>query len=317
MSIIEKAAGKMGGRTAPTMPASPPVIEDSEPSGIVERALDANQRAPQGRLEPTLATEAQAVQERAGSPAGKSATVELNLGRLKRMGAITPDAERSQTAEEFRLIKRPLIANAFGLGTPRVKNGNLIMVTSSLPGEGKTFTALNLAISMAMEMERTVLLVDADVARPRLMEYLGVRVDKGLLDVLRDPQVSMSDVMIQTSIPNLRLLPAGQTYKRATELLASASMTRLVEEMAKRYPDRIIVFDSPPLLSTSEASVLATHMGQIVMVVEAEKTSEEALREALRQIEACEVVGMVLNKAVAMPGTDYYYGYYGYGTYGK
>lgn len=239
----------------------------------------------------------------------------VDMNRLRKMGAITPDTEKSQVAEEFRIIKRPLIANAFGLGTARVKNGNLIMVTSSLPGEGKSFCAINLAVSMAMEMDRTVLLVDADVARPRLPEYFGIHADKGLLDVLQDKSLRLSDVLIKTNIAKLTLLPAGRTYKRATELLASAAMTRLVEDIGNRYHDRIIIFDSPPLLATSEASVLASHMGQIVMVVEAEKTSQEAVTEALNHIQSCEVVGMLLNKTTPSPGTDYYYGYYG--SYGK
>jgi receptor protein-tyrosine kinase len=189
------------------------------------------------------------------------------------------------------------------------------MVTSSLPGEGKSFTAINLAISMAMEMDRTVLLVDADVAKPRVPEYLGIHADKGLLDVLQDKDLKLSDVLIKTDIAKLTVLPAGRTYKRATELLASAAMTRLVEDIGNRYPDRIILFDSPPLLATSESSVLATHMGQIVMVVEAERTSQEAVREALSHIHSCEVVGMLLNKTTPTPGADYYYGYYG--SYGK
>lgn len=248
-------------------------------------------------------------------PEGTSQAQSINLSRMHRMGMITPDAEKSQIAEEFRIIKRPLIANAFGQGATRVKNGNLIMVTSSLPGEGKSFCAINLAISMAMEMDRTVLLVDADVARPRVPEYLGLHTDLGLLDVLRDKKLKLSDVMIKTDIAKLTVLPAGRTYKRATELLASAAMTDLVEDIGNRYHDRIIIFDSPPLLATSESSVLATHMGQIVMVVEAEKTSQEAVREALSHIQSCEVVSMLLNKATPSPGADYYYGYYG--SYGK
>ncbi len=195
---------------------------------------------------------------------GNSQVQSINLARLHRMGVVAPDAEKSQIAEEFRIIKRPLIANAFGQGTARVKNGNMIMVTSALPGEGKSFCALNLAISMAMEMDRTVLLVDADVAKPRIPEYLGIHADQGLLDVLQDKDLKLSDVLIRTDIAKLTVLPAGRTYKRATELLASAAMTRLVEDIGNRYSDRIIVFDSPPLLATSEASVLATHMGQIV-----------------------------------------------------
>jgi receptor protein-tyrosine kinase len=139
--------------------------------------------------------------------------------------------------------------------------------------------------------------------------------DKGLLDVLRDKDLSLSDVLIKTNIAQLTVLPAGRTYKRATELLASSAMTRLVEDIGNRYHDRIIIFDSPPLLATSEASVLAAHMGQIVMVVEAEKTSQEAVSEALNHIQSCEVIGMLLNKTTPSPGTDYYYGYYG--SYGK
>jgi len=246
---------------------------------------------------------------------GNSQVQSINLARLHRMGVVSPDAEKSQIAEEFRIIKRPLIANAFGQGAARVKNGNLIMVTSSLPGEGKSFCAINLAISMAMEMDRTVLLIDADVAKPRIPEYLGIHADKGLLDVLQDKDLKLSDVLIRTDIAKLTVLPAGRTYKRATELLASAAMTRLIEDIGNRYPDRIILFDSPPLLATSESSVLATHMGQIVMVVEAERTSQEAVREALSHIQSCEVVGMLLNKTTPTPGADYYYGYYG--SYGK
>jgi protein-tyrosine kinase len=244
-----------------------------------------------------------------------SMLVEIDLKRLARMGGVTPNAERTQVAEEFRLIKRPLLANAFGQGGAAVRNGNLIMVTSSLPGEGKSFCSLNLAISIATEMERTVLLVDADVARPRLPEYLGIRAGKGLLDVLQDPSLELSEVMLRTNIPKLSLLTSGHPCKHGTELLASSAMSRLVADLANRYPDRVIIFDSPPLLSTSEASVLASHMGQIVMVVEAEKTSQEAVKEALSQLESCEVIGMVLNKATAVLGNDNYYGYYG--TYGK
>ena len=318
MSIIEKAAGKMGsgGGARPPAPVEPSGA--THEASLIENAV-ARQRetepAPQGT--PFVATPVEPVFSDPDAEVleGNSQIQSINLARLHRMGVVSPDAEKSQIAEEFRIIKRPLIANAFGQGTPRVKNGNLIMVTSSLPGEGKSFCALNLAISMAMEMDRTVLLIDADVAKPRIPEYLGIHADKGLLDVLQDKDLKLSDVLIRTDIAKLTVLPAGRTYKRATELLASAAMTRLVEDIGNRYPDRIILFDSPPLLATSESSVLATHMGQIVMVVEAERTSQEAVREALSHIQSCEVVGMLLNKTTPTPGADYYYGYYG--SYGK
>lgn len=315
MSIIEKAANKLGSAGAQARPqsatsAATPVREESLIESALARQKERNappEPAPSSRAEPTVHFE--------DEPEGTSQVQAVNLSRLHRMGMITPDAERSQIAEEFRIIKRPLIANAFGQGAPKVKNGNLIMVTSSLPGEGKSFCAINLAISMAMEMDRTVLLVDADVARPRVPEYLGLQTDLGFLDLLRDRNLKMSDVLVKTDIAKLTVLPAGRTYKRATELLASSAMNDLVHDIGSRYHDRIIIFDSPPLLATSEASVLATHMGQIVMVVEAEKTSEEAVREALGHIQQCEVVSMLLNKATPTPGADYYYGYYG--GYGK
>ena len=314
MSLIEKAAGKLGaGGSQP--PAQGDTHAAASDASLIEGAVN-KQRSP--RAEPFVATPVEPVfkdLESLSMDDGGSQVQSINLARLHRMGVVAPDAEKSQIAEEFRIIKRPLIANAFGQGTTRVKNGNLIMVTSSLPGEGKSFCAINLAISMAMEMDRTVLLVDADVAKPRVPEYLGIHADKGLLDGLQDKDLKLSDVLIKTDIAKLTVLPAGRTYKRATELLASAAMTRLVEDIGNRYPDRIILFDSPPLLATSESSVLATHMGQIVMVVEAEKTSQEAVREALSHIQSCEVVGMLLNKTTPTPGADYYYGYYG--SYGK
>jgi protein-tyrosine kinase len=316
MSIIEKAAKKMGdSQQVPPRPGRSEPDPAREEKSLIEGAV-ARQResaphsapAAENRAEPAVNLENEAEE-------GTSKVQSINLARLHRMGMITPDAEKRQIAEEFRIIKRPLIANAFGQGAPRVKDGNLIMVTSSLPGEGKSFCAINLAISMAMEMDRTVLLVDADVARPRIPGYLGLHTDLGLLDVLRDKNLKLSDVLIKTDIAKLTILPAGRTYKRATELLASSAMTRLLEDIGNRYHDRIIIFDSPPLLATSEASVLATHMGQIVMVVEAEKTSQEAVQEALGHIQSCEVVSMLLNKATPSPGADYYYGYYG--SYGK
>jgi receptor protein-tyrosine kinase len=314
MSIIEKAAGKLGAGGPHAASPEGDGLNGSREASVIESALS-KQRS--GQAAPFVATPVEPVFSAPDAVAmeGGSQVQSINLARLHRMGVVAPDAEKSQIAEEFRIIKRPLIANAFGQGAARVKNGNLIMVTSSLPGEGKSFCAINLAISMAMEMDRTVLLVDADVAKPRVPEYLGIHADKGLLDVLQDRDLKLSDVLIRTDIAKLTVLPAGRTYKRATELLASAAMTRLVEDIGNRYPDRIILFDSPPLLATSEASVLATHMGQIVMVVEAEKTSQEAVREALSHIQSCEVVGMLLNKTTPTPGADYYYGYYG--SYGK
>lgn len=246
------------------------------------------------------------------APTETGITININLDRLRSLNIITPHGNYSSTADEFRMIKRPLLNKALDQNTT---HGNLIMITSSLPGEGKTFCAINLAMSISMEMEKTVLLVDADVAKPSLMKSLGLSNDKkGLLDLLRDNTLSVSDVLMKTNIANLTLLSAGQYVPHATELLASDAMTKLLKELAQRYHDRIILFDSPPLLVTTESSVLATHMGQIVVVVEAERTPQSALQNALALIEFCNLTGVVLNKSQHMPIHDYGYGYgYRYG----
>lgn len=240
--------------------------------------------------------------------------VNLDFERLAATGMVTPDAERSQVAEEFRHIKRPLLLNAFGEGALPRPDRNLIMVTSARPHEGKTFTAINLALSIALERDRTVLLVDADVARPSVSRVLDFPGTAGLVDFLADRDRRLSDLMLQTSLPKLRILPAGRRHAHSTELLASESMQQLAQELAERYPDRVVVFDSPPLLATSEAAVLAGLMGQVVMVVEAGKTKQQEVKEAIALLNPDQYVGLVLNKSSRPFGADYYYGY---GTYGN
>ncbi len=244
-------------------------------------------------------------------PAERSRTVKIDLARLAAAGLVTPDAPRTRIADEFRVIKRPLLGNAQHRSPgSRGASPNLIMVTSALTGEGKSFTALNLAMSMAMELDNTVLLVDTDVANPSLLQVLGLPPAKGLLDVLTEERPDLGRVILRTNVNKLALLPAGTPHPRATELLASETMVRLVQEMANRYPDRVIVFDSPPLLLTTEARVLASHMGQIVVVVEAERTTVPALKQALDTIKSCPIVVTMLNKAtVAEIGPYYGYGY--------
>jgi receptor protein-tyrosine kinase len=308
MSLIEKAVNKLGGeQSAPEPQVAPEAHEPAAPvANSIEQAV---------ARQADVASPARPTPEPSPASSGGMNAVSVNLGRLKSGGFVTPDAERTEIAEEFRLIKRPLLTNAFGQGSEAIPRGNMIMVTSSMPGEGKTFCTINLALSIAMEMDRTVLLVDADVAKPKLLQYLGVRAEKGLLDVLRSGSLNLPDVLLKTNIEKLTILPAGKSYKHATELLASDAMNNLIEDMASRYSDRIVIFDSPPLLATSEASVLAAHMGQIVMVVEADKTPQAAVREALGQVEdSGAVISMLLNKTTAMKGAGYYG--YGYGKYG-
>jgi receptor protein-tyrosine kinase len=334
MSIIERAAGKLGASDpAATVIQTAPRVSGTVDEGrlieaAIERAEASFNRAPQTQPMPQHQQQPSYRQSHQLDDDDGPATIigsqrgVVNLARLKLAGALTPDAGRSRIAEEYRLIKRPLLINAFGQGgNPPVRNGNLIMVTSSVPGEGKSFTAINLAISMATELESTVLLVDADVTKSSVVRYLGLEAELGLLDVLRDPKVELADVLIKTDIAKLTVLPSGKGFAHATELLASSSMKAFVEDISTRYHDRIIIFDCPPLLATSEASVLASYMGQIVFVVEAERTPQEAVKDALAHLVDCPHVGLVLNKAPARTaGGDYYgygYGYGGYGEYGK
>ncbi|MGL6078397.1 XrtA-associated tyrosine autokinase [Methyloversatilis discipulorum] len=309
MSIIEQAIERMAHLKRAGVDIGPP-DEKTEPTAG-------------GRAEPEMRpAKAETLQESrvevihtevaSSSRDVTSRYVELDLARLDMMGLVVPSAPRSQIAEEFRVIKRPILANAHGKGAAPVDNGNLIMVTSSVPGEGKSFNSINLAMSIAMEMDNRVLLVDADVARPSILNLLGLPPARGLMDVLLEEGVGLPDVMLRTNVEKLTLLPAGMMHKNATELLASGAMRSLLVELAHRYSDRIIIFDSPPLMVTTEAPVLAQSMGQLVMVVEAGRTTHTMVKQALSKVQGCPVKMLVLNKA-RYARTDGYYGYYGYG----
>jgi len=291
-----------------TPPASPPplVAQDvATPIPAPLQAATAPAAAPAAASIPAAA--------RAAPAPAVSKRVELDLEALAAMGLVTPNAPRTPMADQYRVIKRPLIRNATGRGAEMLNHGNLIMVTSALAGEGKSFTSLNLAMSIAAELDHTVMLVDADVARPSVLRMLGLPPGPGLLDVL-DESVDLADALLRTSIDKLTVLPSGTPHARATELLASDAMRKLLDDMARRYPDRIIIFDSPPLLLTTESAVLASQMGQIVVVVHAESTPQSAVRRALSTIESCPVRLMLLNQARVDADGSYGYGYgYGYG----
>lgn len=235
-----------------------------------------------------------------------SPQIGIDLQRLFTMGYVTPQAPASRRAEEFRMVKRPLLTNARGNGAAPVVHANRVMVTSALPGEGKTFVAINLALSIAMERDTTVLLIDADATRPAVMERLGLPPARGLLDILSEPDVDIQTVLLHTNVERLSILPAGTLQENATELLASRTMSTLVERLAARFPNRILVFDAPPLLGSTESRVLAAHMGQIVLVIEADRTPQRDVVDALVTLESCPVVMTLLNKASSSEAGSYY-----------
>jgi len=314
VSLIERASKRLEElkRTGVELPDG---LASGLARGVTETALPLSvpERVVAHAEIPALRGERPTVPPRVAAPTQPprvAKRVTIDLGRLAARGFVTAEAPQSPIASEFRVIKRPLIANIQGRSGTRIKNANLVMITSAVSGEGKSFCALNLAMSMAMEEDNTVLLVDADVANPALLEMVGLPPARGLMDVLTDPEADLASVIMRTNVEKLAILPAGTQQQRATELLASDAMRRLVEELATRYPDRIVVFDSPPLLLTTESPALATHMGQIVVTVEAERTTAGTLKHALATIEQCPVVMTTLNKARASEIGPYYgYGY--------
>jgi exopolysaccharide/PEP-CTERM locus tyrosine autokinase len=317
VSIIEKAASRIDQKRE-AQAVTPPVATAAVAAPVIAPVAPAV-------AAPAVAAPAVAAPAAAAVPVATPATptpvkarkqsttkVELDLNRMRDMGMVTAAGGRTLLVEDFRIIKRPLIKRAFAERNEHDKPGNLIMITSSLPGEGKTFCAINLAMSIAMELDHTVLLIDADVARPSVLRTLGLPAQRGLMDILLDDKLELADVMLRTNVDTLSILPAGTSTPRATELLASQTMSTFVYEIANRYPDRIVIFDSPPLLLTSEAQVLASHMGQIVLVVESETTTQHAVKESLRQLEGCSNVNIIYNKTREFPGIeetyDYHYG---------
>lgn len=241
-----------------------------------------------------------------------SRRVQIDHDLLTASGMISTRSEHSQIAEEFRLIKRPLLLKAFEDRGAGGRPKNLIMVTSARPGEGKTFSAINLAMSIALERDLTVMLIDADIARPSIPSALGVEADLGLMDLVADPSLNMSDVLLRTDVENLALLPAGRPHHLATELFASERMESMVADITRRYPDRVIIVDSPPVLLSSVPGVLALHVGQIVFVVQAEKSTQVAIDGALGLVSACENIHLLLNRARNIGGSEKFDGYYGY-----
>lgn len=221
------------------------------------------------------------------------------------------DVER-QFANYYRQIKRPLIERAFAADS--ASGDRLILISSALPGDGKTFTTVNLALSMARETDISVLLIDGDVLRAQVSQTFGLRDEAGLMNILGDESIDLESLIVRTNVPGLEILPAGQLIENATELMASARMTTIAARIAARNPRCISVLDSPPLLGSSEARVLSSIPGQMVLVVRARETPRQAVLDAVALVEKEKLAGLVLNQAPVRRGDGYYYGYSSYGV---
>ncbi len=213
------------------------------------------------------------------------------------------------------MIKQATLQRVSQAAASGISNANLIMVTSAREGEGKSFVAANLALSIAAEKDRSVFLIDADASRSSIVQYFGIKVDRGLLDALGDESVTPHDVLVETNIEGLYLIPAGPRQALSAELYSSERMGTFLGQITRNYPSSIVVFDAPPVLATGEPSALAQHMGQIVFVVESEKTSQATITEALNLVNICPQIGFVFNKARFQFGAVRFGNYYDY--YGK
>ncbi len=287
MSVVEKAIRK---------------LQESKQAASAEAAAAAA-AAPGSAVPPP---------EAAGPAAAAPPALVLERGLLRTAGLLPPEQDMAQLARQYRRIKYPLMAQAMGRGVPRTPKGYLIMIASAMPGEGKTFTALNLSLSLALEKDIKVLLVDADVAKPQLSQVLGLGNAPGLLDVLRDGSVDVEALIRPTDVPKLSFLSAGLGAVDATELLSSTRMERLTTLLGQHDGARIVVFDSPPLLQTTESAALVRVTGQIVVVVRAETTPQPVVLDALKILDGHPAVSLVLNQSTRAVTSSYYY--YGYGT---
>jgi exopolysaccharide/PEP-CTERM locus tyrosine autokinase len=236
-------------------------------------------------------------------------TAKVNRADLIDQGFVMPDAAITALAEEFRIVKRTLLLNA--IGPTALPNGRRILICSAQANEGKTFCAVNLALSMANERDIEVLLIDGDFAKPTVLSTLGIEGPVGLMDALADPDVDVETLVIKTDVGNLSVLPSGKYTNEATELIA-ADRTRQIIERLSTKPNRIILFDSPPALAASPASVLAYHVGQVLLVVRADKTGEAELRDAVLLLGGCEEIQLLLNGARFAPNARRFGSYYGY-----
>ena len=281
---------------APIQPSVPPMprgVSSIGPAAAVHTPVQPVSRGP----------------EQVVPPPGK--TVRLDFRALRQNGLITPDNMTSAISNEFRGIKRRLLQKVRDPQT-RAAVSNLIMVTSSLPGEGKTFSSINLALSLAAERGLQVLLIDADVIRPSVGNMFVAPPNEGLTDLLTGKVSHVSDVLHRCSdIPNLAVIFAGNPSINTPELISSGKMANLCKELSARYPDRVIVLDTPPVLASAEPAILASYVHHLVMVVAADQTDRHQLRKSLEAVASCQSVSLLFNKAPSWNEQEYvaYYGY--------
>jgi protein-tyrosine kinase len=320
-SLLERAAEQFHyapvapvAQVAPAAPAAPAATAPSPaqpaPAPIPVPTLQEPQ-APLLRRGVEIET-APAIDPPAGRARRRAAPIDRNA--LSDGGMLVPGGPVTALAEEFRMAKRQLLLTARTIAAEAASGvadkARMILVCSARPNEGKTFCAINLALSMAAERDVEILLVDGDFAKPDVLDRLGLPQGPGLLDVLAGSVASVEDCIIDTDVPQLSVLPAGTRSNSDTELLASERAHALLDGLTAANPRRIVIMDSPPALAASTASVLALHAGQVALVVRADQTSESDLRETVNTLDGCEHVQLLLNAVSFQPGGRRFGTYY-------
>lgn len=289
--------------------------EESHAESSSQSSVSAETDTAQRLVKPSAADTPVAgkIQNRATSD-GFTKSCELDFDWLSEIGFLVPGHEDRALSQEFRRVKRPLLLNLqTRIQEQHTRPTNLIYLTSALPNEGKSFVSLNLALCIAGELDKSVLLVDGDAAKGDLSRWLGIHDQPGLVDLLVANNAYAESSVIDTNVDRLSVLSCGHHAPNLDELYASNCMTEMLKGLASRDPNRVVIIDGPPLIPTTEAGVLAMHMGQCVMVVEADRTRQTAVSSAVKQLQNCQLVSVVLNKAPSMGALDYGYGYgYGY-----
>jgi Mrp family chromosome partitioning ATPase len=234
---------------------------------------------------------------------------------LRRHGFIVPEGSVTATLEEFRIVKRQMLLHAADLrrqgGADRAQR---VLICSPHPGEGKTYCAVNLALSIAAEKESEVLLVDADFANPSVLSALGLPGGRGLMDALADPSLDVTELVLGTDIPGLKVLPAGDATTSDSEYLSSSRTASVLDRLTENTPHRIVIFDSPPALAASPAAELAQYVGQALVICRADRTGQQSLEDAISLLSGCPNIQLLLNAANFSPSGRRFGAYYGYGA---
>ena len=316
VSLFERASGAFGFDSFRSAPV--PHLSQEAPLKRTKPVPAPSERIPSPPVAASAAVNETPTVEAAPPPPPVDSPAAVHFGgtphaidrdRLEELGMIVPEAGATELLEEFRIIKRQVLASAQAAQNPAARR---ILICSPLPGDGKTFCATNLAIAMAGERDGEVLLIDADFAKPSILSTLGLPKGPGLMDALADSSVKVEELVMATDIPGLFVLPAGNQTTSDSEWLASARTGEVLDRLTSGAPGRMLVFDSPPALAASPAADLARHVGQAIIVARADKTGRNALDDAIQLLAACPDIKLLLNATQFSPSGRRFGTYYGY-----